>query len=467
MLKNNSELADEYHNGFKPIHYACASGNELLVRYLVTQGADINSPTKTVGNQRDMHPLHIAALYGNVNFFNYLLNMGAQLTTPDRNNVQQPIVDAKGYNVLQIAAQNGHIELVNHLLKLGFDPLDEVLDKSFENLQIRSTAFDLAQLFQNKEKSNNYKEICSQLINAHQNDGPTMLQQAITEDNDQRVIHLIEHGASIDNSQSKSNSLFLALSRALHRPSYPITLNDKFNIIPAILRAGGTYPFDDSFSVFAALLKVGANPNSIHYKTHFTCLAEAIINNSKIAAQLLLTHKADPNLAIEEGTPLFLAIIFNNHELVELLLNGGADSNEIFKDMSPLYFALHKAADKNNPVDIDSYITIMELLLEKKARINTKFKGSTPLDLALTLKNKKLIYLLINEPVNETGSTSLHQAVEANDITKTKLLIENGANCQQKNKLNLTPLQICKKNGNQGNKEAQKIYQLLRARLTR
>lgn len=85
------------------------------------------------------------------------------------------------------------------------------------------------------------------------------------------------------------------------------------------------------------------NVKDLNYKSkEGTALAGLAIRYNKDLVNLLLQHKANPNIADSSGTtPLFWAVKTGNKELVEILIKNGADTT--LKDnmgFTPFEYAL-------------------------------------------------------------------------------------------------------------------------------
>jgi len=71
--QNKSVIKEKNDNDFTLLHCAQYNKNVEIVKYLISQGADINAKSKETEAFPDVTPLHIAALLGNVEFAIILL----------------------------------------------------------------------------------------------------------------------------------------------------------------------------------------------------------------------------------------------------------------------------------------------------------------------------------------------------------------------------------------------------------
>lgn len=91
------------------------------------------------------------------------------------------------------------------------------------------------------------------------------------------------------------------------------------------------------------LLDGGANPNARDGRTQASVIAQALMTGNADGVALLLSRKADPDLADRQGdTPLHVAAQINDYRSMIDLLNAGADPtirNRSGKTFAP-YFAI-------------------------------------------------------------------------------------------------------------------------------
>ena len=86
-------------------------------------------------------------------------------------------------------------------------------------------------------------------------------------------------------------------------------------------------------------------------------------------------------------TPLWMAVDKNHVDTIQLLLEAGADPNCQPYDEEKYVFPLYNAAQQNYP-------EVCDLLLRFGANIDQKFKGGTPLQIAIHYMNTSVIKML-------------------------------------------------------------------------
>jgi len=244
------------------------------------------------------------------------------------------------------AAGNGNIEVVKQHLAAGAN-----VNPKFVN--------GVTPL--HRVASNGHKEIVELLIangadvNAKDKDGWTPLYRAIKDHDHKEIVELLlAKGADVN---AKTNEGYTPLDRAIQRK----------NIETAdLLRKHGA--------------KSGAEDS---------ILIAAMVGNI-VAVKKHLSDGADVNAMTKysRNTPLDLAIQLDQTEIADLLRkHGGMMAQELRSGMSPLHAAAGKGLKE-----------VVELLIDKGANVNArksgKYKGETPLDIAIEFNHTELADLL-------------------------------------------------------------------------
>jgi len=191
-------------------------------------------------------------------------------------------------------------------------------------------------------------------VNAKEDDGWTPLQFAAKYGHKEVAELLIAKGADVN---AKTNEGYTPLDRAIQRK----------NIETAdLLRKHGA--------------KSGAEDS---------ILIAAMVGNI-VAVKKHLSDGADVNAMTKysRNTPLDLAIQLDQTEIADLLRkHGGMMAQELRSGMSPLHAAAGKGLKE-----------VVELLIDKGANVNArksgKYKGETPLDIAIEFNHTELADLL-------------------------------------------------------------------------
>ncbi len=156
-------------------------------------------------------------------------------------------------------------------------------------------------------------------------------------------------------------------------------------------------------------LKAGMNPNAV-FKSE-NSLALAVINGHYEVVQILLEHRADPDVGRRQNgiTPLMYAAENGHVDIAVLLIEYRADIHKRQGKYTGGYNALMYAS-KNG------HTGVIDLLLDKGADINQKAKN--------------------------TRTTALHLAAESRKVETVRYLIEKGADKNLKDKKGRTVMDL-------------------------
>ncbi len=205
---------------------------------------------------------------------------------------------------------------------------------------------------------------------------------------------------------------------------------------------------ENNLDTFALLIAKGANV-SIEDKDQKTLLYYATKHNRQEMIRVLIQKEADKRLNKSEVTPLIAAICNNDTEVAARLIEEGANIFAEDKSGKP---PVYHAAKQNNeelvemlikreagkckntigltPVNIairENDMSAVALLVLKGADVKMEGPdGLTPLELALKLRNKDLIQILLNnkDSIKKGDSTLLHIALTNGDLTFVEQVLQ-------------------------------------------
>ncbi len=418
MIKDSPDLI----NATSPLHNAVQQGQMAVVEFLLQHGVD---PNRKDHNQRNA--LHLAAEAGNKRMVLLLLDSKADVNVKDNN----------GKTALQLAAGRGYKTVVELLLAAGAEVNardnagETALHDAARNGQIAVAELLLA----NKAD-----------VNATSVSGATPLAKGVVGRHLPMVKLLLEKKADPNTARSPEQNFaegtddgsfsarlgrIQTKSENWKEANYPLHLAVNLNE-PGILKA---------------LLEGGANPNrqiSGSYVSknnvqigmnNWTPLMMAIQEGSKDMVELLLKHKADPNLGSGSTyKPLMAAI--SKPVIAELLLANGADGTGTDGYGNT---ALHLAAANGQK-------RLIQALLAKKMDVNAKGNaGETALHLAVQQPEVGSVEALLAagadvNPRNQKQETPLHLAVQRQNTNAVELLLNAKADVNARSGYLKTPL---------------------------
>ncbi len=350
--------------GSTPLHLATASGNDDLVRLLISKSADVNAQdvngrtvlsyaaedqyaeivktllaAKADPNLGSLDlPLAFAAFNGDTNITELLLHAGANPNLACGVYIGSGKWNGK-HTALDIAVGQGNADVVEDLVRFKADP--DGVDQ-FDHPLIYDALAN--------------PPVLSALLNGGAN--PNRIAPG-------SVAPGLDHASALLQAANigKSDAVALLLAHGAD-PNAPDNAGDG----PLHLAAG-----NDHARSAELLLKNGANINA-QDNGGLTPLGQAVVYKHENLARLLLNHKADPNVQANDGeTPLHVAVENRLGGIVRLLLQNHANPNiQDNRGQTPLHAAVeHRFGE------------IAVMLLQYKADPNVQDEdGHTPLDLA-------------------------------------------------------------------------------------
>ncbi|KAK1765276.1 ankyrin repeat-containing domain protein [Phialemonium atrogriseum] len=360
-----------------------------FMELLLMKGADVNNPAQGLCR---MTALQEAAQSGNEDVVQLLLNEGAEINAPPN-----PI---GGRAAIQAAAQSKNLDLVKLLVNLGADVNTDAAPVSGRTcLQAAAEQGDIEMV--------NFLLQSGANVNgpaARTSHGLTALQAAVRAGHDLILERLLEEGADVNGIPS---------------PSYGV---------PALCAAID----NNRYELAQLLLDKGANPDGYwDLPTPLsTCVRQLKYDPTATKAiemaRCLIHAGADVNKGSrgESGTPLQMAAQTGLAEVVRCLLDAKADVNAPAVSMFGST-ALHRAVNRD-------HIDIVKLLLSKDANPNqSNWIGDGALHIAVSrwAINDEVIQILVDHgaDVNANHGSALQVAAEKGSVQTVQVLLAAGA----------------------------------------
>lgn len=219
--------------------------------------------------------------------------------------------------------------------------------------------------------------------------------------------YLLDHGANYNEKDRGGNSLLLLAIQ-----------NKKYIIAKYLLKYNINISKEDANEIYPLSLI------EIIYQNKIDAFKFKIKNQFNI-------RRFNSNIPIKIKAnkfyfnPLVFAYLLNRQEIFKILLNY-CDINELdFNGYSVLHYAILKE-------DIETVNHLISIGAEVNFKKNKFGRGNSPLDIAIQIKNKNILYLLLNHKdillniPNEYGKIPLMTIIECNNYTvdEKKIIID-------------------------------------------
>lgn len=404
LLDHQADVHAKTSTGHTAVHYV-PTGRSDLLHLLLAAGASVDS--RSSGGHS---PLFLAVASGDLERFTMFLNHKADFQTTQtctlkvmEDRVEKWVEGAR--TPLQLATQQGHIEIFKLLVSKGADIHEKHESKgNLLGLAASRGRYEIVQYLLNAGMKTEAKDEHSW----------TALHEAAFEGNGEVVKLLIEAGANIKARNRDKQSPLILSARNGCLEATRILLDSGANIqakcswgLSAFHEAAGD-PSDNQVEVMKLLLERGASiawtvtsgvwisrtaPNENHkgrLPIHY-----AALSGSQKGVKYLLDNGSDINAVDSRGRrPLHLAVQEGRTEMVQYLIKLGADIHALDKEGKNV---LHFAAEFN-------HVKVMDLFLKMGMDISIVDKvGYSALHWAANDKRTEVLeFLLSNAPIAQT-----------------------------------------------------------------
>jgi len=430
-------------SGSTPLIISSGEGDDKIVKEILSHGRSLHLDVDVKRKNDGLNAIMLAALRGHTTVFKHLQDYG----------VDMAVKDNFGSNLLIMSAYNGHDEIVSN-----------ILNKS-ANMHGKGKA----------------KETFD--INEQNNHGHTALFIASLKNHPKTAHLLLENKADPNIGDAKGNTPLMAASCNAHSLDVAKILlqhNANPNAENAEGRTALMYAAELGKDDIARILlenksgtKMRANPNAQQGESGITPLMWAMFattGNPKKVIDLLLQHKANPNLQAMRGYTA--PMISHEHSQIanyEALLAKGA--NFFLEDEKGHDAFMHLSHDGNpnivkwllqkgmNPnIQSSSGLSalmcsvrsgnadVVKMFLEHEANPNLQHdSGTTALMFSVLNEDVESLRMLLAHKAdpnlaNEDGMSALNLAVYANRPEHVEALLQHGAKTDFIDESGLSPL---------------------------
>ncbi|KAH0539791.1 hypothetical protein KQX54_008056 [Cotesia glomerata] len=470
LLEHDFELDLESINDSKLFHTIITKGHVKLVSDLLMMGANINSLTFRKINS-GFTLLHTACYYQKFEIVELLILHGIELNVKDNKRKMAIFYAVRNLDVeiirlllineayikddpdlLNIAANKQHIEIVSLLLNYGADinGHDELGRTALHSAVINQSP----QSIKDTPPFNSELSVVSILlkrgadVNTRLQTGETALHMAVQNNNEITVKALLEYDAKVNVSNSKGTTPLHLAAQVKNLTIFNSLLSRNTDVRATDVHGVTALHFAaeaGDVNIIGSLLQNKPDVNAVD-RFNCTPLHYAAKYGPLECVSILLDHNADVNaFDISGSTPLHLAVGSKHAEIVELLINFDANVNVPNESGDT---CLHISVER----DTDTRIT--KLLMKHCKDINCfNQDGLTPLLIAAK-KNPALVECLIDygADVHLTdlqGRNALHIAVENGQLESVVSLLAKNADVNCKDADGKTPLLIAILDGNE------------------
>ncbi|XP_046974225.1 ankyrin-3-like isoform X2 [Vanessa cardui] len=341
--------------------------------------------------------------------------------------------NSNGLNALHLAAKDGHIAVVEELIKRGAT-VDAATKKGNTALHIACLA--------GQEAVARALLGAGAKADAQSAAGFTPLYMAAQENHAGCVKMLLAAGA---NQTLATEDGFTPLAVAMQQGHDRVVAELLESDTRGKVRLPALHIAAKKNDVKAAtlLLENEHNPDACS-KSGFTPLHIAAHYGNVGVAKCLLSSGADPGRAAKHNiTPLHVASKWGQLAMVDLLVENGANIAAMTRDgLTPLHCAARSG-----------HSNVVSRLLQHGAPITSKTKnGLTPLHMSVQGEHVETAKVLLSEgaPIDDVTVdylTALHVAAHCGHVKVAKLLLDRNADANARALNGFTPLHIaCKKN---------------------
>ncbi len=440
--RNVQHINGKDHEGQTSLHKAAANGHLDLVRYLISQKADLNSV-----DEQGKTPLNLAIQKNHLNVVQYLI---------EEEKINVNVLDTFGSTPLDSAAMNGYLDMVQYLVRQGAElSTENKTNREFSHSLIFNHHFSVIQYLVNQDKmtlpnvweaaKKGYLDIVryfittqAESVRATDDLGQTPLHQAASYGRLAVVEYLVHKGAKLDHKdklgntplyQAASNGHLMTLHFLIERLiKQGAELAVKQSIFTDLLI---TAAFHGHLAMVKYLIRKIEKDSPLESDVAYLPLYNAIVNGHLNIVQYLVEEKKiDVHSTIPDWAFLEQAALNGHLRIVKYLLSQGAKLQA--KNKFDLGFL--------NAIALHGHFQVIEYLSKEKHVLLPSLgfaaeKGYLGLVHYCVEEKNQLI-----DAQDINGRTPLHKAVISAHLDIVQYLVAQGADWRAMDKQSKTPL---------------------------
>ena len=420
LLSNKNlspDIKSEASHQVTPLWIAAWKGHLDIVKYLISQGADVNPVNAETGDSA----VYIAVKQNKKDIVEYLLMSRANPNIPNN----------AGYYPIHGAIHNGLLDTVKVLIENnaniniaslgeagGITPLYYAMGYGKQEISVPIIDYLLKRKADPNIMSCGHLPIHAAIINGHLDAVKVFIDNYININTaNTQGLYPIHWAANNGNTE--------IIKLLIERATADVNVKSEASHQVTPLRIAAQ---NGHLDIVKYLISRGADANPVNAETGDSAITIAVKQSKKDVIEYLLSANADPAISNNQGLyPIHLVAAIGNLEILNLLIEHNKIDINIRTNNALQSTALHTAAELG-------HLELVKLLLERQADINiqTAQLGLTSFFLACSKKHILIAEYLLNHPnfdnsiIDGSGNSTLHWGIELRNKAILQKILDKG-----------------------------------------